>query len=564
MRRLSARRRWYLLGAFWIVVLVLGIGGFRQQARQAGIDRSFLDTVYLTIQLVTLDYGESSDLNWRLEIARFIAPLVALGTIAQTISVVFRDEFVRFRIRFLSGHTVVLGLGATGSRIASAMADAGRAVVGVDARSDAPGVSALRRRGSLVLVADPSDRDLIPALRLGVARDVIVACGADANNVAIAHNLRKVERSSQRPALRCSVQLRDAELCELLRGGDLGDAAPVRVDFFNLHERAARALLTEFPPFAGEREPHLVILGLGQLGRSLVVAAAQTWAVNGNPKPLRVSLVDRVATGRWEALRLQHPALPDACTATTLDLDFEAPRPGAVEQFESLLADSPTWVAVLFEDEATALSAALLARQTMGDGTVPVIVRTPTATGIGELLSGADDALFPAYHVFPYLDHACTPEVVEGGVREQLARAMHDEYLLRGAEGDFAKPWDELTDDQKESSRRAADDTIAAFDSIGCEIIPMRRWGAPQLVLSDTKVEILAAREHTRWLDERRRDGWTYAPERDDVAKTNPLLVEWDQLDPVAQDRQRETTRDLPEMLARSGFEPVRRRAVTN
>jgi len=563
MRRWSARRRWYLLGAFWIVVLALGIGGFRQQAREAGIDRSFLDTVYLTIQLVTLDYGENSDLNWRLEIARFIAPLVALGTIAQTISVVFRGEFVRFRIRFLSGHTVVLGLGATGSRIATAMADAGRAVVGVDAQSDAPGVSALRRRGSLVLVANPSDRDLIPSLRLGVARDVIVACGTDATNVAIAHNLRSVERSPQRPALRCSVQLRDAELCELLRGGDLGDNAPVRVDFFNLHERAARSLLTTYPPFTDDREPHLVILGLGQLGRSLVVAAAQAWAMNGNPKPLRVSLVDRVATGRWEALRLQHPALPEACTATTVDLDLEAPRPGAVEQFESLLADTPTWVAVLFEDEAVALSAALLARQTMGDATVPIIVRTPTTTGIGELLSGADDALFPAYQVFAYLDHACTPEVVEGGVREQLAHAMHDDYLLRGAEGDFAKPWEQLTDDQKESSRRAADDTIAAFESVGCEIIPMRHWGAPHLELSDAKIEILAAREHSRWLDERRGDGWTYGATRDDVAKTNPLLVEWTQLDAAAQERQRETTRDLPAMLARSGFEPIRRRAIS-
>jgi len=564
MRRLSARRRWYLLGAFWIVVLVLGIGGFRQQAREAGIDRSFLDTVYLTIQLITLDYGESSDLNWRLEIARFIAPLVALGTIAQTISVVFRDEFVRFRIRFLSGHTVVLGLGATGSRIATSMADAGRSVVGVDARSDAPGVSALRRRGSLVLVADPSDRDLVPSLRLGVARDVIVACCTDATNVAIAHNLRSIPRSSLRPALRCSVQLRDAELCELLRGGDLGDNAPVRIDFFNLHERAARSLLTTFPPFTDDREPHLVILGLGQLGRSLVVAAAQTWAMGGNPKPLRVSLVDRVATGRWEALRLQHPALPDACTATTLDLDLEAPRPGAVEQFESLLGDTPTWVAVLFEDEATALSAALLARQTMGDASVPIIVRTPTASGIGELLGGADDAVFPAYQVFPFLDHACTPDVVEGGVREQLAHAMHDDYLLRGAEGDYAKPWEHLTDDQRESSRRAADDTIAAFESIGCEIIPMRHWGAPALTLSDAKIEILAAREHNRWLDERRRDGWTFGATRDDVAKTNPLLVEWPQLDPVAQERQRDATRDLPVMLARSGFEPVRRRAVTS
>src|SRR5436190_8388501 len=195
MRRLSARRRWYLLGAFWGVVLVLGIGGFRQQAHEAGIDRSFLDTVYLTIQLITLNYGESSDLNWRLEIARFIAPLVAVGTILQTLSVVFRDEFARWRVRFLSGHTVVLGLGTTGSRIANALADTGRTVVGVDADSKAPGVASLRRRGLTALVSDPADPDLLPVLRLGVARDVVVTCGSDATNVTVAQHVRKVIRS---------------------------------------------------------------------------------------------------------------------------------------------------------------------------------------------------------------------------------------------------------------------------------------------------------------------------------------------------------------------------------
>ena len=558
-RLLSARRRWYLLGAFWVVMLVLGIGGFREQAHEAGIDRSFLDTVYLTLQLITLDYGDDSHLNWRLEIARFIAPLVAVSTVAQTISVVFRDELARWRLRFLSGHTVVLGLGATGTRIANAMADAGRTIVGIDADSSAPGVTALRRRGLTVLVANPSDRELLPTLRLGVARDVVVACGPDATNVAIAHNLRGVSRSPRLPALRCAVQLKDAELCELLRGGDLGGDAPVRVDFFNLHERAARSLLTTCPPF-DVGAPHLVVLGLGQLGRSLVVAAAQTWAALGNATPLRMTLVDRVASGRWEALRLQHPALPDACAATTLDLDLDAPGPGAVERFEAVLADNPTWVAVLFDDEATAVSAALLTRQTMRDETVPVIVRTQSQSGIGELLTGADDEPFPGYHVFPFLDRACTREVVEGGVREQIARAMHDDYLTDGAQSEYAKPWDELTDDQRESSRRAADDLIAAFESVGCEIIPMRRWGVPQLELTAAEVERLSEREHHRWLDERREDGWTYGAVRDDVARTNPLLVDWLQLDSDAKDRQRESTRDVPVMLARVGFEPVRRR----
>jgi hypothetical protein len=301
-------------------------------------------------------------------------------------------------------------------------------------------------------------------------------------------------------------------------------------------------------------------MGLGQLGRSVVVAAAQRWAVDDTRRPLRITLVDRVATGRWEALRLQHPALPDMCNVDVLDLDLDAPAPGSVDRFEAVLADSPTWAAVLFDQEAEAVAAALLMRQTMHDQSVPVIVRTRTGSGFAALLEASDDATMPGFHVFPFLDRACTPEIVEGGVREQIARAMHDEYLSHGPTGSFAKPWDELTDADRESSRRAADDLLSAFASVGYDILPLRRWNGTEITLSTHEVETMAEREHLRWLDERRHDGWTHGPVRDDVRKTNPLLVDWFELGHEAKDNQRASVRALPATLVRAGFEPVRSR----
>ncbi len=559
-RLLSSRRRWYVLGGFWVVMLVLGIGGFMQQAHDTGTDRSLLDTFYLTLQLITLDYGGDSDLNWRLEIARFIAPIVAASTVLQTMSVVFREEFARFRLRFVSGHTVVIGLGATGTRIARALADDGHHVVGIDRDASAPGIGALRSREFTALVGDARESDTISAAHLETARQVVISCGSDATNVAIAQSVRGTSRPGRRDPLRCAVQLSDAELCALLRGGDLGSDAPVRVDFFNIHERAARALLGAFPPFVDDRPQHVIVQGLGQLGRSVVVALAQRWAEEAPGQKLRITLVDRVASGRWEALRLQHPALDEVCAVALLDLDLDAPAPGSVERFEAVLKDSPTWVAVLFDDEPIALSAALLTRQTMVDLTVPVIVRTRADEGISALLTMADEETLPGFHTFPFLDRACTPEVVSGGVREQLARAMHDDYLTRGTVGKFSKPWEDLSDDDRESSRRAADDLIAAFDSIAYTIIPLRRWGGAQIALASPAIETLSEREHTRWLEERRADGWTHGPVRDDARKQNPLLVDWFDLDGETKERQRQTSRELPAMLARAGFEPVPRR----
>ncbi|MCU1689305.1 MAG: RyR protein, partial [Jatrophihabitantaceae bacterium] len=87
-----ARVRWFLLAALWVILLTLGIGGYLQQSREAGLHRTFLDTLYLSLQLSTLQFsGGAVDLNWRLEVARFVAPAMAAGTILQTASYVFKE-----------------------------------------------------------------------------------------------------------------------------------------------------------------------------------------------------------------------------------------------------------------------------------------------------------------------------------------------------------------------------------------------------------------------------------------------------------------------------------------
>ena len=74
----TPRARWWLLAGAWAALLVLGIGGFLQQASDLGTTRSFLDSLYFTLQLAALDYqGDSESVNWRLQIARFVAPAIA-------------------------------------------------------------------------------------------------------------------------------------------------------------------------------------------------------------------------------------------------------------------------------------------------------------------------------------------------------------------------------------------------------------------------------------------------------------------------------------------------------
>jgi hypothetical protein len=149
-------------------------------------------------------------------------------------------------------------------------------------------------------------------------------------------------------------------------------------------------------------------------------------------------------------------------------------------------------------------------------------------------------------------------------VREQLAQAMHQAYLANetvddGTASSLRRPWEELDDEQRDPSRRRVDGIIAALDTIDCELAPLRRWGAPETVLTDGEIEQLAAFEHRRWFDDRVAAGWVHGETRDDVRKRNPLLLPWEELPQKVREMNVRTAVALPSMLARAGFEPVRR-----
>ncbi len=154
------------------------------------------------------------------------------------------------------------------------------------------------------------------------------------------------------------------------------------------------------------------------------------------------------------------------------------------------------------------------------------------------------------------LAKAVSLDLIDGGVREQIARALHEGHLQRtGSGGGLHVPWTQLTEADKESSRAAADAIVEMLATIGCRPAPLRRWGGSEMIFSDAEVDRLAGIEHERWRAEREGAGWTYGPTRDDDAKRNPLLVPWAQVPADARQYNLDSVADVPNLLARAGFE---------
>ena len=140
---------------------------------------------------------------------------------------------------------------------------------------------------------------------------------------------------------------------------------------------------------------------------------------------------------------------------------------------------------------------------------------------------------------------------------EPLAEAVHEDYCLKSAASAPAsslRPWRELDEDQREANRAQAADIPNKLRLLGYELVRGGGLSPSQIIITADQMEELAMREHERWMAERRRRGWTYAPERDNARKLHPMLVPWDDLPEHEKDKDRDTLRNLPALVAKSGF----------
>jgi hypothetical protein len=128
----KSRRRWFILAGVWLVIMILGVGGYAQQARANGMPSNPLDTLYQTLQLAALQFkGDTTNMNWRLQVVRFAALLMAAGTLISAASVVFAEQLRRWGAAGEKGHTVVVGSGEVGRKFVAALRAGGHRVVAV-------------------------------------------------------------------------------------------------------------------------------------------------------------------------------------------------------------------------------------------------------------------------------------------------------------------------------------------------------------------------------------------------------------------------------------------------
>lgn len=559
LRRVFRDSQWWVIAGAAVTAVVLGLTGFREWADASGGPVwTFWDLVYRTAQLFTLESGSvagGEDVPTSLQVARFLAPAVMAGAVVRAVVALFQEQAQMLRLGTMRQHVVVCGLGRKGAALSRSLREHGHRVVVIEKDAENDRVLTCRSAGVPVLIGDSTDPEVLRRAGVTRAAFLVALCGASSVNaqvVTVAHEISQHRQST----LMSMAHVVEPELARLLQARFPASHAPqVRLEFFDLYERAARVLLQRHPPFRpDDLQPHLLVVGLGRLGSRLVVEAARTWrlAGHGPDDRFRVSVVDPRSEERIGAMLDEHPEVADVC-------DLQA---------SAISSDMQVRVAyVSLGDEAEALRTALQVHRSLKDAASLVIVRAETLEGIPALLSTAGSE-FSSLRGFAMLDETCDTDLLLGGFTESLAQMLHTRYLATrevqgwrqgpldqaGRTHPALVPWAELPTRFKDSNRDQAAHIWTKIAYAGYELIELTSWDALDFSFTDEDVEDLARMEHDRWSAYQRRTAsrlpWRGRQHADEVS--------WEELPDEERDVDRAFVRSLPPLLAQLGYQIVR------
>ena len=597
--RTTLRDRWQeirapLLLGVGVLSLVLGTIGYLQ-LKSVTPRYGFLDALYRAVTLFAFGGTAPPPIPWTLQIARIAAPVLtgyaALGTVLALTRTQARVLGIRL---FMHDHVIIAGLGETGARLAAALVDRIPVVV-IESDVRNVQVTGARLRGVSVLGGDAADASVLRQAGLRKARTLVVTCGSGAVNVDVASAAISSLPRRRRP-LRIFAALDNIDLWSSLaaEGATFAEQRKdVRLEYFNVQSIAAQLMVERRPPFApgGLESAHVLVVGIEGIGEQLVLALArlvaserrETGTAEGEPdqaagapdtagdgapaeeKRLQLSITGAHAEADVEGLLARYPALPGylELSARRYPIDSAAFQGGAAMVS---VGDTPdiTYAYVTLVDEAEGLQAALALHARVDTSGVPVTVAVVDATaGVSEIL-GSDRGRLRGISAFGAISEATNQRLLLRGVNELIARAQHVQWMrsMQRTDGEQAalnpnfKPWDQLSEEQREFNRRFADDVHTKLERVHCMIVPVPLPDPTGHMVSftDDEVELLAREEHQRWLDQRTRDGWTWGPERNDEHKIHPLLVPYDDLDEPTKEKDRAAVREIPVTLATAGF----------
>lgn len=572
---------WCLVLLLAALAFVLGVTGWLAHFTAQGIPVAWPETfLEASARTVSLFFAETprdpvAPDNYALQLARILAPLTTLTSLAQVAFSVVARRLLAFRLKRWSGHTVVCG--ATPEALAFARSETrhGRRTILVGGILSGEVETEAELHGFTIVRGNPTETDVLEAVAVIRASRLIVCMAEDRAALETAMQAKRLAEGARRngPPLFANVQIRNRQLWQQLRRAPAIEQRSGKFEIlpFNFGLWAAREFVWSEPLFLyaawrGQPRVHAVVVGFDEYAEGLVATLPPSCAFPGL-SDMRFTFLTARRTECENRLRQAFPEIDDAAALKFREFDHarDALDETLMAEVES---DSPvTAVFVCLAAEDAALGTATYLQDAMrrfARWGAPVYVRLPQSDGLRDLLTESARARrFPeVLHAFGVDDRLCDVELLEGRL-ETIAQRIHDAYQgtrLASMETETAadrtkslSDWRELDETYRAANRRAADHIPAKLAAAGCTLPAGPDLRAPaslRIVDGTGPLERLAELEHRSWCLGRSIDGWREGAVRDNRRRLHPDIVPYGALGDATKQYDRDQVRLLDDAQA--------------
>jgi len=567
----------FFLGAY-------GYSIYHADNETVGITNAFYHSAQLFI--LTAPYF-SEQVPWSLEIARWLAAASTLLVLVNTALYLFHRERMELVLNRKKNHAIVCGLGRRGMAVVEMLHQKGDSVVAVENHPEPDIEERLYHMGIPLILGDATRKEILHEARIQCASSLYALCPDDTTNCAIAMAAHNVDCSSNK-SRQCFIHINEAELRSALQINHAAKAPDEKqaLHFIDAYGPEAMSLLNEGFPIDHDgispkdlRKAHLVILGFGQMGRTVAIKAAQIGQF-ANKSRCRISVIDRRASTNESDLLFHHPFITD-----TADFSFHAQEvlsPKTRKMLEDW-CNEPNMivnVVVCFDDQAIALDAVFNLLPVFNKKNVRVAVRVQQEESLLFLLKGAESKKYRDLVIFPFGIEKSFETLTNPGlnITERFAMDIHKAYvdiirdqfkndpneLKRREESGELKEWNELNEDFRESNRQQAIHNNIKLRAVGLEIVDLSDPRPAVREFEKETFDILAEMEHSRWMAERIVNNWKYGDPSDKPNRVNKNIVDWHRLTADIQKYDYDAVALIPELLEKVGRKIVKKEINKN
>ena len=148
-------------------------------------------------------------------------------------------------------------------------------------------------------------------------------------------------------------------------------------------------------------------------------------------------------------------------------------------------------------------------------------------------------------------------------VCEDLARYIHGFYLKLTIADPimYRMEYDKLPSDIKDDNAAAARRITKVLSLISMQVVKQPEVKAKEAEniagVIEANLELLAKAEHNGWMEQKLKNGWrptNQGEERDDMQKIHNCMVPYSELCGKDKDKDRDSVRNYPEIVARAGY----------